>query len=90
VLIINETVWRHLGFNNPEEAIGKQIYHKGNNQTGAGNYWSGGRFSITKDYKTIYPIVGTIITPTSFGYFAVRVSVNERTAIARTIKGSLG
>lgn len=81
-VIINETSMRHLGFNNPEEAIGKQIYHKGNNQQAQEIIGVVADFHNEGLQKPIYPIVWNNYYLNEFGYFAVRVqSMNAQQSL---------
>jgi putative ABC transport system permease protein len=81
-IIINETSARLLGFNAPEEAIGKRVYHK-NDQENALRI-----VGVVADHhneglqKPIYPMVWNNIYPFEFGYFAIRVnSKNVKNAV---------
>lgn len=81
-LIINETGARILGFNSPEEAIDKRIYHKNDNEQALRI------IGVIADHhneglqKPIYPVVWNNNYPNEFGYFAIRMnSANAQNSI---------
>ncbi|MFA9389993.1 MAG: ABC transporter permease [Prolixibacteraceae bacterium] len=81
-IIINETSSKLLGFNTPEEAIGKRVFHKDNNEQELRIV------GVVADHhneglqKPIYPMVWNNVYPFEFGYFAIRVnSKNVKNAV---------
>lgn len=75
-VILNESTRKLLGFSSPEEAIGKEIFRKGEDDTlkVAGVVAD---FHHEGLHKAIYPIVWNNQYPNEFGYFSVRVNTNN-------------
>lgn len=76
-IVINEAAMQHLGFANPEDAISRQIYHKGSNQQHMEIVGVVANFHNEGLQKPIYPIIWNNHYPNEFGYFAVRVQSNN-------------
>jgi len=88
-VIINQSAVQQLGFENPEEAIGRWIFRRGDTT----------RYEVigvVNDFhneglqKPIYPIVWNNDYPREFGYFAIRVntkSIQETLSHLKSIWG---
>ena len=76
-IIVNETSSKLLGFDTPEEAIGRAIFRKGNDTTRLQI------IGVLADYhneglqKPIYPMVWNNQFPSEFGYFALRFNTKN-------------
>ncbi len=75
-VILNESTRKLLGFSSPEEAIGKEIFRKGEDDTlnVAGVVAD---FHHEGLHKAIYPIVWNNQYPNEFGYFSIRVNTKN-------------
>ena len=76
-VIVNETALNLLGFRNPEEAIGRWIYRRGNDTLRYEIIGVVADFHNEGLQKPIYPIVWNNSYPREFGYFAIRVNTNN-------------
>ena len=76
-VIINETALNLLGFVNPEDAVGRWIYHNGNDTTHYEIIGVVADFHNEGLQKPIYPIVWNNNYPREFGYFAIRVKTSN-------------
>lgn len=82
-LILNESSVKLLGFSSPEEAIGKEIFRKGNNTTPLKIEGVVADFHHEGLHKAIYPIIWNNQYPNEFGYFSVKVnSANTSDALS--------
>lgn len=85
-LIINETSAKLLGFNSPEEAIGKRVFHKDNHEQELRIV------GVVADHhneglqKAIYPMVWNNVYPFEFGYYALRVNSKNIQNATRTMR----
>ena len=75
-ILLNESSIKLLGFNTPEEAIGKEIFRKGDSialkiEGVIGDFHNEGL------HKAIYPIVWKNNYPSEFGYFSVRINTRN-------------
>ena len=87
-VIINETALNLLGFENPEEALGRWIFRRGNDTTRYEIIGVVADFHNEGLQKPIYPIVWNNNYPREFGYFAIRVNtknIQETTAQLQTV-----
>ena len=83
-VLINEKALNLLGFQNPEEAIGRWIYHNNNDTTRYEIIGVVADFHNEGLQKPIYPIVWNNNYPREFGYFAIRVNTkNVRETVAQ-------
>lgn len=83
-ILINETALRHLGFSSPQEAVGKQVYFKGNDQPAQEVIGVVADFHNEGLQRPIYPIAWNNHYPSEFGYFAVRIhTMNVEESINR-------
>ena len=76
-VIINEMSSRLLGFESPEDAIGKEIFRKGNNTTSLKIAGVVADFHHEGLHKAIYPIIWNNQFPSEFGYFSVRINTKN-------------
>jgi putative ABC transport system permease protein len=76
-IIINETARTQLGFDNPEEAIGRWIFRRGNDTTRYTIVGVVADFHNEGLQKPIYPIVWNNNYPREFGYYAIRVNTQN-------------
>jgi putative ABC transport system permease protein len=76
-VILTEMSSRLLGFENPEEAIGKQIFRKGNTTTPLKIEGVVADFNHEGLHKAIYPIIWTNQFPREFGYFSIRINTQN-------------
>lgn len=76
-VILNESSMKLLGFNSPEEAIGKEIFRKGNNTAPLKIEGVVADFHHEGLHKAIYPIIWNNQFPSEFGYFSVRVNTKN-------------
>lgn len=81
-LIVNQTSMKLLGFNNPEEAIGKRIYRKGNDSIPLEIIGVVADFHNEGLQKPIYPMIWNNRYPNEFGYFSIRIN-------SRNLQGSI-
>lgn len=85
-IIINETSSKLLGFNSPEEAIDKRVYHKDDNQRELRVV------GVVADHhneglqKPIYPMVWNNTYPFEFGYYALRVNSKNVQGAVQTLR----
>jgi len=87
-VIINETSLKLLGFENPEEAIGRWIFRRGNDTTRYEVIGVVADFHNEGLQKPIYPIIWNNNYPREFGYFAIRVNtknIQETTTQLQTV-----
>ncbi len=76
-VIINETALKELGFENPEEAIGRWIFRGGNDTTRFEIIGVAADFHNEGLQKPIYPIIWNNNYPREFGYFAIRANTKD-------------
>ena len=76
-VIINENALKQLGFENPEEAIGRWIFRSGNDTIRYEVIGVVADFHNEGLQKPIYPIVWNNNYPREFGYFAIRVNTKN-------------
>lgn len=72
-VLLNESSMKLLGYNTPEEAIGKAIFRKGDT-TALKIEGIVADFHHEGLHKAIYPIVWNNQYPSEFGYFSVRIN----------------
>ncbi len=82
-VIVSKLGTQLLGFNNPEDAIGKKIYRDGNDTTALEIIGVVADFHNEGLHKAIYPVVWNNNYPNEFGYFSVRLNTAN---IQSTIK----
>ncbi len=82
-LIINELGAQLLGFEHPEDAIGRQIYRDGNDTTALEITGVVANFHNEGLHKQIYPMAWNNDYPWEFGYFSVRLNTSD---LQQTIK----
>ena len=83
-VIINETALMLLGFETPEDAIGRWIFRRGDDTTRYEVIGVVADFHNEGLQKPIYPIVWNNNYPREFGYFAIRVNTkNVQNTIAQ-------
>jgi len=75
-VVINESGMRLLGFTDPEEAIGKEIFRKGE-ETALKIEGVVADFHHEGLHKPIYPIIWNNNYPGEFGYFAVLINTKN-------------
>lgn len=76
-IILNESSVKLLGFGSPEEAIGKEIFRKGNNTTPLKIEGVVADFHHEGLHKAIYPIIWNNQFPNEFGYFSIRITTQN-------------
>ena len=76
-VILNEMSSQLLGFESPEDAIGKEIFRKGNNTTPLKIAGVVADFHHEGLHKAIYPIIWNNQFPSEFGYFSVRINTQN-------------
>ncbi|OFX57027.1 MAG: hypothetical protein A2066_04630 [Bacteroidetes bacterium GWB2_41_8] len=76
-VILNESSMKLLGFGSPEEAIGKEIFRKGNNTIPLKIEGVVADFHHEGLHKAIYPIIWNNRFPSEFGYFSVRINTQN-------------
>jgi len=76
-VILNEMSAKLLGFNDPQEAIGKEIYRKGNDTVPLKIEGVVADFHNEGLHKPIYPIIWNNQYPSEFGYFSVLVNTSD-------------
>jgi putative ABC transport system permease protein len=76
-VILNEMSAKMLGFNDPQEAIGKEIYRKGNDTLALKIEGVVADFHNEGLHKPIYPVIWNNDYPREFGYFAVLVNSKD-------------
>jgi putative ABC transport system permease protein len=76
-IIINEMSSKLLGFESPEEAVGKEIFRKGNNKTPLKIEGVVADFHHEGLHKPIYPIIWNNQYPSEFGYFSIRIGTQN-------------
>ena len=85
-IVINETSMRHLGFSSAEDAVGRQIYHRGENQQAQEIIGVVADFHNEGLQKPIYPIIWNNSYPNEFGYFAIRIQSMNATESLKQLK----
>lgn len=75
-VIMNELSMKLLGFATPEEAIGREIFRKGNNSA-LKIEGVVADFHQESLHKALYPIIWNNQFPSEFGYFSVRVNAKD-------------
>ena len=76
-VILNEMSSQLLGFESPEDAIGKEIFRKENNTTPLKIAGVVADFHHEGLHKAIYPIIWNNQFPSEFGYFSVRINTKN-------------
>ncbi len=82
-VIVSKLGTQLLGFNNPQDAIGKKIYRDNNDTTALEIIGVVADFHNEGLHKAIYPVVWNNNYPNEFGYFSVRLNTGN---IQNTIK----
>lgn len=75
-VIVNELSMNLLGFDTPEEAVGREIFRKGDN-TPLKIAGVVADFHQEGLHKALYPVVWNNQFPSEFGYFSVRVNAKD-------------
>ena len=76
-VIVSELGAQLLGFENPEDAIGRQIFRDDNDSTALEIIGVVADFHNEGLHKTIYPVVWNNQYPWEFGYFSVRINTSN-------------
>lgn len=76
-VILNESGMRLLGFNTPEEAVGKEIFRKGNDTEALKIEGIVADYHHEGLHKAIYPMIWNNRFPSEFGYFSVKVNAPD-------------
>jgi putative ABC transport system permease protein len=76
-IILNESSMKLLGFKDPEDAVGKEIFRKGNNSAALKIEGVVADFHHEGLHKAIYPIIWNNQFPSEFGYFSIRVNTQN-------------
>lgn len=76
-IILNESSMKLLGFEDPQDAIGKEIFRKGNNTVPLKIEGVVADFHHEGLHKAIYPIIWNNQFPSEFGYFSIRVNTQN-------------
>jgi putative ABC transport system permease protein len=76
-IILNESGMKLLGFDDPQDAVGKEIFRKGNNTTPLKIEGVVADFHHEGLHKAIYPIIWNNQFPSEFGYFSIRVNTQN-------------
>ncbi len=84
-IIVNELGSQLLGFENPEDAIGRQIF-RDNDTTAAEIIAVVADFHNEGLHKYIYPVVWTNDYPWEFGYFSVRLNTTDMQAAIKELE----
>ncbi len=82
-VIVSELAAQLLGYENPEDAIGRKIYRDDNDTTALEIIGVVADFHNEGLHKTIYPVVWNNQYPWEFGYFSIRLNTSD---IQATIK----
>lgn len=76
-IILNESSMKLLGFEDPQDAIGKEIFRKGTNSAPLKITGVVADFHHEGLHKSIYPIIWNNQFPSEFGYFSIRVNTQN-------------
>ncbi len=75
-VVLNESSMKLLGFTDPEEAVGKEIFRK-REETALKIEGIVADFHHEGLHKSIYPIIWNNNYPSEFGYFSVRINTQN-------------
>ena len=76
-VIVSELAAQLLGYENPEDAVGRQIYRDGNDTTALEIIGVVADFHNEGLHKAIYPVVWNNRYPNEFGFFSVRLNAGN-------------
>lgn len=76
-VILNESSVKLLGFEDPQDAVGKEIFRKENNSAALRIEGVVADFHHEGLHKAIYPIIWNNQFPSEFGYFSIRVNTQN-------------
>jgi putative ABC transport system permease protein len=85
-IIVSELGAKLLGFEKPEDAIGRQIYRDGNDTTALEIIGVVADFHNEGLHKTIYPVIWNNQYPREFGYFSVRLNTGDIQATLKKLE----
>lgn len=86
-VILNELSMKLLGFITPDEAIGKEIFRKGDS-TALKIEGVVADFHQEGLHKAIYPVIWNNQFPSEFGYFSVRINAKDIRETLNQIRGA--
>jgi putative ABC transport system permease protein len=85
-VILNEMSANLLGFEHPENAIGKIIFRKGNNSKALEIAGVVANFHNEGLHKPIYPMIWNNNFPREFGYFSILTNTKNAQEMVKTLK----